>query len=141
MVRKMTEGEALAFLECGSIPSDAVPFYASNAALIETTSAITIKAAPGAGKSIYITQAVFSNITVTELAALVLQDEDNVEICHVTLSILSAQTKTVRFNPPAMVAANKIVEGIAVNANGDSTISINGFIGTTLASLEGGKTR
>ena len=134
MTRKMSSAEALGFLKAGSIPSDAVPFYAVNASDITTTTKQLIKAGPGAGKSIYITQAIFNNKTVAEHASLILQDEDDVEIVHVDLPV-TGTNKVINFNPPIMVAEDKDLEGIAVTTLGDSTIAINGFIGTTLGSL------
>lgn len=140
MVRKLTATDAQSFVENGDVPSDAVPFNAINSADITTTTAVTIKAAPGSGKSIYITQAIFNNKTVAEHASLILQDEDDVEIVHVELPTI-AGNKVIVFHPPIMVAENKILEGIAQTTLGDSTIAVNGFVGTTRASLVIGKDR
>lgn len=137
MVKKYTPAIAASFVEAGPVPSDAATFTAVNATDITTTTKQLIKAAPGAGKAIYITQAIFNNKTVAEHASLILQDEDDVEIVHVNIPVTVANI-VINFRPPVEVAANKEVEGIAVTTLGDSTITINGFVGTASASLTKG---
>lgn len=117
-----------------NIPNDAVPFRAKNSTAISSTTAQEIAAAPGAGKTRWITQLVFSNPTATEVAEITIQDDAGTPDELVTVTLEPQKPYEIKFDPPLKMATNQALDGVAQGSVGDTTVTAVGYVGTAPAS-------
>ena len=112
-----------------TVPDDAVPFHAMAAADVTTTTAVPVKAAV-AGKKLWITQAILTNIHATENQRIRLQDDAGTPVQFGDLSAPAAKTKVYDFNPPLETTAGTDLDAIGIIATvGDVRVTVNGYIG------------
>ena len=125
---------ALARLMAGRVDSSATRLRAFNAVLVDGTTARTIAAAPGAGKSHFIKKIRYENITPAEAPIVTIRASGT------TAPLVQAGVGTAFnnggileqvFDPPIMVGDNKAIEGLAHAALGDTAITVHGVTGPT----------
>lgn len=125
---------AIARKYVGELEDDAnlASWYGQNGTDITSTTAQEIKAAPGAGKRIVLTQATILNKTVAEAAVISLQDDAGTPVVIGTWAVSTAAGNggqvVLEFEPPIKLAENVALDGVAAGSLGDTVVSANGFI-------------
>jgi len=113
------------------LPSDAVPFHDYNATDITSTTAQTIRAAPGAGKCFYISKITSFNSHATETPVITLQDDAGTPVQFWKWEQAAGPGQNeFTFDPPLKTTTNTALEGVADGSTGDVRIQVNGWVGT-----------
>lgn len=114
------------------LPDGATPVHGCTQAAIDTTTAVPVLAAPGAGLSYYITEILATNSTPGEPTSTLIRDTAGSPAVHAAVDAGQggAPAEPMRFHPPLKIPANLGVSAIASKATtGDTYVTINGYVG------------
>lgn len=107
------------------VTTDAIPFTATNAdAIAAAATPRAIKAAV-TGKRHWVSSAVYSNITASEVAKLSVADGSTKKAKAVLNGPASIE---VSFNPPIEITAGNAINGYCDDDVGDSYITVTGYV-------------
>lgn len=113
------------------LPSNCVPFHATNASDVTSATPVAVKAAPSTtGQAHYITEITVTNKTAAESPVIVVQDGADTPVVIDTFAPGGLASVTRRYDPPRKVTTNKAINAKATSSVGDCLVTVNGFTGT-----------